>query len=326
MKSMLSGSECEEDARNTNLRPEKLDDFTGQKNIVQNLKVFVNAAYTRGEAMDHVLLYGPPGLGKTTLAHVIAKELRVSFRATSGPLLSKAGDLAAILTNLQAKDVLFIDEIHRLSSNIEEVLYTAMEDYCLDIIVGEGCSARTLRIDIPHFTLVGATTRLGLLSNPLRDRFGIPIHLEFYSFAELVSIVKRGANLLSTSIDDEGAKEIANRARGTPRIALRLLKRIRDFLQDSSDIITHNIADYALLKLGIDKIGLDKLDINYLKFVANSANPVGIDTISVALSEDSGNIEEAVEPYLIRINFLQRTPRGRILTAQAIDYLNSKVS
>lgn len=324
MKSILSGNEYEEDVRNVNIRPEKLDDFTGQKNAIQNLKIFVSAAYARGEAMDHVLLYGPPGLGKTTLAHIIAKELRASFRATSGPLLSKAGDLAAILTNLQAKDVLFIDEIHRLSSNIEEVLYTAMEDYCLDIIVGEGCSARTLRIDIPPFTLVGATTRLGLLSGPLRDRFGIPVHLEFYSFEELISIIKRGASLLSTSVDNEGAQEIANRSRGTPRIALRLLRRIRDFLQNSSDTITHSIADYALQKLGIDKMGLDKLDINYLKFIANSADPVGIDTISVALSEDRGNLEEAVEPYLIRINFLQRTPRGRVLTSQARDYLNNQ--
>ncbi|GFR08374.1 holliday junction ATP-dependent DNA helicase RuvB [Trichonephila clavata] len=323
MKSISCGKEYAEDARNINIRPEQLDDFVGQKDLIQNLKVFINAAKTRTEALDHVLLYGPPGLGKTTLAQIISKELRVSFRATSGPLLSKAGDLAAVLTTLNAKDVLFIDEIHRLNRNIEEVLYTAMEDFCLDILVGEGPSTRTLRIDLPPFTLIGATTRLGLLSAPLRDRFGIPLHLEFYSFEELVNIIKRGARVLSTEIEENAAREIACRARGTPRIALRLLRRIRDFVEVKDDKkITYEVADSVLLKLGVDKMGLNKLDMNYLRFLFNTSGPVGIDTISIALSEDVGNIEETVEPYLIKISFVKRTPRGRVLTDQAKEYLS----
>ncbi|GFY65507.1 Holliday junction ATP-dependent DNA helicase RuvB [Trichonephila inaurata madagascariensis] len=306
-----------------NLGPEQLDDFVGQKDLIQNLKVFINAAQTRTEALDHVLLYGPPGLGKTTLAQIVSKELRVSFRATSGPLLSKAGDLAAVLTTLNAKDVLFIDEIHRLNRSIEEVLYTAMEDFCLDILVGEGPSTRTLRIDLPPFTLIGATTRLGLLSAPLRDRFGIPLHLEFYSFEELVNIIKRGARVLSTEIEENAAREIACRARGTPRIALRLLRRIRDFVEVKDDKkITYEVADSVLLKLGVDKMGLNKLDMHYLRFLFNTSGPVGIDTISIALSEDVGNIEETVEPYLIKISFVKRTPRGRVLTDQAKEYLS----
>ncbi len=268
-------------------------------------------------------MYGPPGLGKTTLAQIVSKELRVSFRATSGPLLSKAGDLAAVLTTLNAKDVLFIDEIHRLNRSIEEVLYTAMEDFCLDILVGEGPSTRTLRIDLPPFTLIGATTRLGLLSAPLRDRFGIPLHLEFYSFEELVNIIKRGARVLSAEIEEDAAREIACRARGTPRIALRLLRRIRDFVEVKDDKkITYEVADSVLLKLGVDKMGLNKLDMNYLRFLFNTSGPVGIDTISIALSEDVGNIEETVEPYLIKISFVKRTPRGRVLTDQAKEYLS----
>jgi holliday junction DNA helicase RuvB len=322
MKSILCSKEYGEDIRNTNIRPERLDDFIGQQDLIRNLKIFIDAARTRSEALDHVLLCGPPGLGKTTLAHIISKELRVSFRATSGPLLSKAGDLAAILTALNTKDVLFIDEIHRLNCTIEEILYTAMEDFCLDILIGEGQSTRTLRIDLPPFTLIGATTRLGLLSAPLRDRFGIPLHLGFYSFIELIEIIKRGARILSTEIEESAAQEIARRARGTPRIALRLLRRIRDFVDvENSTQITYDIADSALLKLGIDKLGLNKLDISYLTFLSSTSGPVGIDTISIALSEDGGNIEETVEPYLIKISFIKRTPRGRVLTDRAVKYL-----
>ena len=320
MKSILCNKEYDEDIRGTHIRPERLDDFIGQKNLIQNLKIFISAAQTRTEALDHVLLHGPPGLGKTTLAQIIAKELRVSFRATSGPLLNKAGDLAAVLTTLNPKDVLFIDEIHRLNRNIEEILYTAMEDFCLDVLVGEGSSTRTLRIDLPPFTLIGATTRLGLLSAPLRDRFGIPLHLEFYSSTELVQVIKRGAKVFNVHIEDSAAQEIAYRARSTPRIALRLLKRIRDFVENDKKI-TNEIANSALLKLGVDKMGLNKLDMNYLKFLLNTSGPVGIDTISIALSEDSGNIEETVEPHLIKISFIKRTPRGRILTDQAKEYL-----
>lgn len=323
MKLISCSKEYSEDVRNLNIRPEQLDDFVGQKDLIQNLKVFINAAQTRAEALDHVLLYGPPGLGKTTLAQIVSKELRVSFRATSGPLLSKAGDLAAVLTTLNAKDVLFIDEIHRLNRSIEEVLYTAMEDFCLDILVGEGPSTRTLRIDLPPFTLIGATTRLGLLSAPLRDRFGIPLHLEFYSFEELVDIIKRGARVLCAEIEKDAVQEIACRARGTPRIALRLLRRIRDFVEVKDDKkITCEIAGSALSKLGIDKMGLNKLDMDYLRFLFNTSGPIGIDTISIALSEDVGNIEETVEPYLIKVSFVKRTPRGRVLTDQAKEYLS----
>ncbi|MDM8335212.1 Holliday junction branch migration DNA helicase RuvB [Wolbachia pipientis] len=323
MKSISCSKKYAEDVRNLSFRPEQLNDFVGQKDLIQNLKVFINAAQTRTEALDHVLLYGPPGLGKTTLAQIVSKELRVSFRATSGPLLSKAGDLAAVLTTLNAKDVLFIDEIHRLNRNIEEVLYTAMEDFCLDILVGEGPSTRTLRMDLPPFTLIGATTRLGLLSAPLRDRFGIPLHLEFYSCEELVDIIKRGAKILSARIEENAVQEIAYRARGTPRIALRLLRRIRDFIEvKDSKKITYEIAGFALSKLGIDKMGLNKLDMDYLRFLFNTSGPVGIDTISIALSEDAGNIEETVEPYLIKISFVKRTPRGRVLTDQAKEYLS----
>lgn len=323
MKSISCSKEYSEDVRNLNIRPEQLDDFVGQKDLIQNLKVFINAAQTRAEALDHVLLYGPPGLGKTTLAQIVSKELRVSFRATSGPLLSKARDLAAVLTTLNAKDVLFIDEIHRLNRSIEEVLYTAMEDFCLDILVGEGPSTRTLRIDLPPFTLIGATTRLGLLSAPLRDRFGIPLHLEFYSFEELVDIIKRGARVLCAEIEKDAVQEIACCARGTPRIALRLLRRIRDFVEVKDDKkITCEIAGSALSKLGIDKMGLNKLDMDYLRFLFNTSGPVGIDTISIALSEDVGNIEETVEPYLIKVSFVKRTPRGRVLTDQAKEYLS----
>ncbi|KJV64422.1 holliday junction DNA helicase RuvB [Anaplasma phagocytophilum str. ApMUC09] len=246
----------------------------------------------------------------------------MSLRSTSGPLLSKAGDLAAILTNLQPMDVLFIDEIHRLHRNIEEILYSAMEDCCLDIVVGEGCGARTLRIDLPAFTLVGATTRFGLISNPLRDRFGIPLHLEFYSVEELMLVIKRAAHVICTDIDDSGAYEIASRSRGTPRIALRLFRRVRDFMVvERQSIIDNHFADSALFNLGVDKSGLDKMDIKYLSFIYEAKNAVGIETIAAALSEDVGNIEETIEPYLLKIGFIQRTPRGRILTTKAIEHL-----
>ncbi|WP_410519513.1 Holliday junction branch migration DNA helicase RuvB [Candidatus Anaplasma sp. TIGMIC] len=311
-----------EDERNYSLRPSLIEEFVGQSKIVENLKVFIKSAYERRAPLDHVLLYGPPGLGKTTLAHIIAKELKVNFRATSGPLLSKAGDLAAILTNLQAMDVLFIDEIHRLNRNIEEILYSAMEDCCLDIVVGEGCGARTLRIDLPAFTLIGATTRFGLISNPLRDRFGIPLHLEFYTVAELILVIKRAAHVICTNIDDSGAYEIASRSRGTPRIALRLFRRVRDFMTvEKYYCIDSAFADTALQNLGVDKAGLDKMDIKYLSFIYEAKNAVGIDTIAAALSEDVGNIEETIEPYLLKIGFIQRTPRGRILTPKALEYL-----
>ncbi|QXK91728.1 Holliday junction branch migration DNA helicase RuvB [Neoehrlichia mikurensis] len=323
---MLQSHESEEDKRNTSLRPNLLKEFIGQSEIVSNLKVFIDAAYARKEQMDHILLYGPPGLGKTTLAHITAKELKVNFRSTAGPLLNKAGDLAAILTNLQPKDVLFIDEIHRLNRNIEEILYPAMEDYCLDIVIGEGCGARTLKIDLPVFTLIGATTRFGLLSSPLRDRFGIPLHLEFYSIEELILVIIRAAKVINTNIDNDGAREIALRSRGTPRIALRLLRRLRDFLEVKGyNIIDRSFVNQILSKLGINNIGLDKLDISYLKFIFHSNGAVGLETIAAALSEDINNIEETIEPYLIKINFLQRTPRGRIITPQAIQYLTDNL-
>ncbi|KJV69146.1 Holliday junction branch migration DNA helicase RuvB [Candidatus Neoehrlichia procyonis] len=319
---MLKSHESEEDKRNISLRPNLLEEFIGQSEIVSNLKVFIDAAYARKEQMDHILLYGPPGLGKTTLAHITAKELKVNFRSTAGPLLNKAGDLAAILTNLQPRDVLFIDEIHRLNRNIEEILYPAMEDYCLDIVIGEGCGARTLKIDLPVFTLIGATTRFGLLSNPLRDRFGIPLHLEFYSIEELILVIKRAAKVINTNIDNDGAKEIALRSRGTPRIALRLLRRLRDFLEVKGySVINSSFVIQILSKLGISNVGLDKLDIRYLKFIFDSEGAVGLETIAAALSEDVNNIEETIEPYLIKINFIQRTPRGRVITPKAMQYL-----
>jgi Holliday junction DNA helicase RuvB len=289
-----------------------------------NLSVFMQAAKTRSESLDHTLLYGPPGLGKTTIAHIISKEMGVDLRTTSGPVLSKAADLAAILTNLKENDVLFIDEIHRLNINIEEILYSAMEDFALDIIVGEGPAARSIRISLPKFTLVGATTRLGLLSNPLRDRFGIPLRLDFYDPEELCLVIKRGANLLNIAISDDGAVEISNRARGTPRIALRLLKRVRDFAEIANqDIISRDIADTALSKLEVDQMGLDSNDYRYLRFIADhySGGPVGVDTIAAALSEQRDSIEDTIEPYLLQIGFLQRTPRGRMLTQGALKHL-----
>ena len=306
------------------LRPQALGDFTGQADARANLKVFIEAARTRSEALDHVLFVGPPGLGKTTLAQIVARELGVNFRATSGPVIAKAGDLAAILTNLEDRDVLFIDEIHRLNPAVEEVLYPAMEDFQLDLIIGEGPAARSVKIDLSRFTLVAATTRLGLLTTPLRDRFGIPIRLQFYTPEELEQIVRRGARLMGVSMSDDGAREIARRSRGTPRIAGRLLRRVRDFaLVDGSGAIDRAIADAALGRLDVDSIGLDTLDRRYLDLIASKfgGGPVGIETLAAALSEPRDALEEIVEPFLLQQGFIQRTPRGRLMTPAAFAHL-----
>ena len=312
----------------TEIRPERLVDFTGQQQARANLTVFVEAARQRGEALDHVLFVGPPGLGKTTLAQIMAKELGVNFRSTSGPVIAKAGDLAALLTNLEDRDVLFIDEIHRLNLAVEEILYPAMEDYQLDLIIGEGPAARSVKIDLAKFTLVAATTRLGLLTTPLRDRFGIPIRLQFYTVEELEQIVHRGARIFGIGIDDEGALEIARRARGTPRIAGRLLRRVRDFaIVEGSEKITRTIADNALNQLGVDPSGLDELDRRYLDIIGVNfgGGPVGIETISASLSEPRDAVEDIIEPYLIQQGFMQRTPRGRVLTPKAFDHMGMAV-
>lgn len=311
------------------LRPSYIGEFIGQEHIKENLSIFINAAKGREESLDHVLLYGPPGLGKTTIAQIIAREMGVNFKTTAGPLLSKAGDLAAILSNMQENEVLFIDEIHRLPTAVEEVLYSAMEDFTLDIVIGEGPAARTMRINLPRFTLVGATTRLGLLSNPLRDRFGIPLRLNFYEIHELSEVMIRGGEILGVKIDADGATEIARRSRGTPRIALRMLKRVRDFLVIGGDnIITQTVAANSLAKLQVDKLGLDSNDYRYVEFIADNyqGGPVGIETISAALSEHKDAIEDTVEPYLMQIGFMQRTPRGRVITAKAIQYFNQQQS
>ncbi len=308
----------------TSLRPQTLDDFTGQAAARANLKVFIEAAKGRGEALDHVLFVGPPGLGKTTLAQIMARELGVNFRSTSGPVIAKAGDLAALLTNLEERDVLFIDEVHRLNPAIEEILYPAMEDYQLDLIIGEGPAARSVKIDLAKFTLVAATTRLGLLTTPLRDRFGIPVRLDFYTVEELETIVRRGARIMGLPLADDGAREIARRARGTPRIAGRLLRRVRDFADVAkAETVTRIIADEALTRLDVDAIGLDALDRRYLSQIARNfgGGPVGIETIAAALSEPRDAIEDIIEPYLIQQGFIQRTPRGRMLTANAWRHL-----
>ncbi len=306
------------------MRPQSLDDFVGQAAARANLKVFIEAAKKRGEALDHVLFVGPPGLGKTTLAQIMAKELGVNFRSTSGPVIAKAGDLAALLTNLEDRDVLFIDEIHRLNPAVEEILYPAMEDYQLDLIIGEGPAARSVKIDLAKFTLVAATTRLGLLTTPLRDRFGIPVRLNFYEAEELELIVKRGARIMGLPLAEDGAKEIAKRARGTPRIAGRLLRRVRDFavVADAPEV-TAKIADEALLRLEVDSIGLDELDRRYLNQIARNfgGGPIGIETIAAALSEPRDAIEDIIEPFLIQQGFIQRTPRGRVMTERAWKHL-----
>lgn len=306
------------------LRPERLEDFVGQADARANLRVFIESARMRGQSMDHTLFHGPPGLGKTTLAQIMARELGVGFRMTSGPVLAKAGDLAAILTNLEPRDVLFIDEIHRLSPVVEEVLYPAMEDFALDLVIGEGPAARTVRIDLQPFTLVGATTRLGLLTTPLRDRFGIPTRLQFYTIEELDQIVTRGARLLGVPSDPEGTWEIARRARGTPRIAGRLLRRVVDFaLVEGDGRLTRAIADRALTRLGVDDLGLDGADRRYLLLLAENygGGPVGVETIAAALSESRDAIEEVIEPYLLQQGLIQRTPRGRMLAAKAWRHL-----
>lgn len=312
----------------TGLRPQSLDDFVGQKQACSNLRVFVKAARERGEALDHVLLFGPPGLGKTTLAQIIAKELGVGFRPTSAPMISKAGDLAAILTNLEKNDVLFIDEIHRLNPTIEEVLYSAMEDFQLDLVIGEGPAARSVRIDLQPFTLVGATTRSGLLTTPLRDRFGIPLRLNFYDVDDLEKIVTRAARILKIGMTPDGAHEIAKRSRGTPRVAGRLLRRVRDFaVVAGKKEIDVAIADSALGQLEVDKAGLDAMDRRYLRCIAEkyAGGPVGADTLSAALSEERDTIEEVIEPYLMQEGLVQRTPRGRMLSAAGFKHLGLNV-
>lgn len=314
----------ENDSIENTLRPLFLSDFIGQHKIKENLKVFIESAKIRKETLDHTLFYGPPGLGKTTLSQIIAHEMGVGFKGTSGPIISKAGDLAAILTNLQPNDILFIDEIHRLHTSVEEVLYSAMEDYKLDIIIGEGPAARTIKIDLPKFTLVGATTRLGLLSNPLRDRFGIPLKLNFYTPEELQKIVERDCEILNVSISSEASYEVAKRSRGTPRIAIRLLKRVRDFaIVAKKQEIDLEIVKLALERLNVDEIGLDSSDIKYLKFIIENygGGPVGIDTISAGLSEERDSIEDTIEPYLIQQGFINKTPRGRVATQNAYKHL-----
>jgi Holliday junction DNA helicase RuvB len=320
---LVKGDKRGEDADAT-LRPQRLDEFVGQQQARANLKVFIEAARQRKEALDHVLFVGPPGLGKTTLAQIMARELGVNFRATSGPVIAKAGDLAALLTNLEANDVLFIDEIHRLSPAVEEILYPAMEDFQLDLIIGEGPAARSVKIELARFTLVAATTRLGLLTNPLRDRFGIPVRLGFYSVEELEQIVRRGARILGLPLTGDGALEIARRARGTPRIAGRLLRRVRDFAAVAgAQSVDRRLADAALTRLEVDAIGLDQLDRRYLSLIARNFNggPVGIETIAAALSEPRDGIEDIIEPFLIQQGFIQRTPRGRVLAANAWKHL-----
>jgi Holliday junction DNA helicase RuvB len=312
----VSSARQMEDAAEASLRPQTLAEFIGQKASRENLAIFIQAARGRGEALDHVLLHGPPGLGKTTLAQIVARELGVGFRATSGPVIARAGDLAAILTNLQPRDVLFIDEIHRLQPAIEEVLYPAMEDFQLDLIIGEGPAARSVRIDLPPFTLVGATTRAGLLATPLRDRFGIPLRLVFYTPEELRLIVTRGARLLGITLTDDGAEEIARRSRGTPRIAGRLLRRVRDFAAVAGDAtVDRKIADAALTRLEVDRLGLDAMDRRYLRRIADhhGGGPVGVETLAAALAEARDTLEDVVEPYLIQEGLILRTSRGRMM-------------
>jgi Holliday junction DNA helicase RuvB len=321
---LTSPAKTFDDAQDKALRPKRFEDFTGQKIACDNLKVFVEAARMRTEALDHTILYGPPGLGKTTIAHIIAGELGVGIRSTSGPLLTKAGDLAAILTALEPRDVLFIDEIHRLNAAVEEILYPAMEDGRLDLIIGEGVGARTVQIELRPFTLVGATTRMGLISNPLRDRFGIPLRLQFYTAEELVHVIKRAANLLQLSINQAGLHEIAQRSRGTPRIAIRLLRRIRDFAQiEAIEIVGAELINRALTLLEVDEMGLDSADRRYLKFIAEHYNggPVGVETIAAGLSEQRDTLEEMIEPFLLQCGLLQRTARGRMLSDSAYQHL-----
>ena len=322
---LMSTHETEYEDSENSLRPKTMEDYIGQEKVKGNLRIYIEAAKKRGEALDHVLLYGPPGLGKTTLSHIIATEMGSQIRITSGPAIEKAGDLAAILTNLNEKDILFIDEIHRLNRSVEEILYPAMEDYSLDIMIGKGPSARSVRITLPPFTLIGATTKAGMLTSPLRDRFGVNCRLELYSADELAVIVKRSAEILNTSIDDVAALEIARRSRGTPRIANRLLKRIRDFADvfTTDGKITYDIADNALSKMEIDKIGLDSIDRRLLNTIIDNFNggPVGLDTLAASIGEDSNTIEDVYEPYLMQMCFIARTPRGRVCLKGAYEHL-----
>lgn len=327
MERKIITTEITEEDRHTepSLRPQRLSEYIGQERIKSNMKVYIDAAKARGESLDHVLIYGPPGLGKTTLSGIIAHEMGVNIKITSGPAIEKPGEMAAILNNLQEGDVLFVDEIHRLTRQVEEVLYPAMEDFAIDIMLGKESSARSIRLDLPHFTLVGATTRAGLLTAPLRDRFGVVQKLEFYTPEELTIIVRRSAEVLGVEIDAEGAAEIARRSRGTPRLANRLLKRVRDFAQVKYDgTITRNVADFALDILDVDKIGLDNNDRNILLTIIEkfSGGPVGLDTLAAALGEDAGTLEDVYEPYLLMNGFLNRTPRGRTATAAAYRHLD----
>ncbi len=325
---LVTGQKRPDDDLEAHFRPQTLDDFIGQSRAKANLSVFIRAARERGEALDHVLFAGPPGLGKTTLAQIVARELGVNFRATSGPVIARAGDLAALLTNLEERDVLFIDEIHRLNPAVEEVLYPAMEDFQLDLIIGEGPAARSVRIELAKFTLIGATTRTGLLTTPLRDRFGIPVRLEFYTEDELLQIVHRGARVLGVAMSDDGAREIARRSRGTPRIAGRLLRRVRDFASVLGvEVVDAALADRALRAMEVDERGLDALDRRYLSCIAENfgGGPVGVETIAAALSESRDALEEVIEPFLIQQGLVARTPRGRVLTPHAFRHLGLAV-
>ncbi len=325
---MMSGDllyPTEQEENDVKLRPLRLYEFIGQNKLKENVGIFIKSALKRNVSLDHVLLYGPPGLGKTTLAQIIANEMGTSLKSTAGPILTKSGDLAAILTSLNENDVLFIDEIHRLNISVEEILYSAMEDFSLDLMIGEGPSARSIKIDLPKFTLIGATTRIGLISNPLRDRFSIPFRLEFYQPEDLQKIIIRAASIMKTKIDQSGAEIISRRCRGTPRIAIRILKRVRDYaIFYNSDVIEEKITNIALKELDVDHLGLDSGDRKYLNFIAQhyAGGPVGIETIAAGLAEQKDNIEETIEPFLIQLGLIQRTPRGRMLTPQAFEHLN----